>query len=76
MELDIRACQPEEITVIRFADDEDDSFVASGIALGFSGVVEVGDIGEGRWLGLFLEEYDRNLIKALNKAIGLGWFKG
>jgi len=75
MELDIRAYEPEKITVIRFADDEDDSFVASGIALGFSGVVEVGDIGEGRRLGLFSEEHARNLIKALNKAIELGWFK-
>ena len=74
MEFDIRANQADESTVIRFANDGD-RYTASDIGLGFSGVVEVGDSGEGRWLGLFSEEYDRNLIKALNKAIGLGWFK-
>lgn len=75
MEFDIRAYEPEEITAIRFADAEDDHYVASGVVRGFSGVVEVGDIEEGRWLGLFSEEHARNLIRALNKAIELGWFK-
>ena len=75
MEFDIRANQADEITVIRFADNSDDYVAASGIVRGFPGVVEVVDLEEGGGLLIFSEEHARNLIKALNKAIELGWFK-
>jgi len=75
MELDIRANQADEITVIRFADNSDYYVTANGIVRGFSGVVEVVDIEEISGLRIFSEEHARNLIKALNKAIELGWFE-
>lgn len=75
MELDIRTNEPEKVTVLRFADDSD-YYTASGIICESHGVVSVVDIEEGRDLRIFSEEHAQNLIKALNKAIELGWFKG
>ena len=74
MEFDIRAGQAEEITVIRFADDNDYYHTASGILRNNRGGVEVIDIETERDLRVRSEEHAQNLIKALNKAIALGWF--
>jgi len=74
MEFDIRTNQAEEISVLRFADDSD-CLVASGILRNWYGGVSVSDIKSERELRIFSEEHARNLIKALNKAIELGWFK-
>lgn len=75
MEIDIRSNQAEEVATIRFADNHEYLVVANGIVRGFSDVVEVVDIENDGGLRIFSEEHARNLIKALNKAIALGWFK-
>jgi hypothetical protein len=76
MEFDIRNNPAEKITVIRFADNSDDYYVASGILRNSHGGVEVIDIETERDLRVRSKEHAQNLIKALNKAIELGWFGG
>ena len=75
MEFDIRTNQAEEISVLRFADGSDDYHVASGISRVADGGVSVIDLESERTLRIFSEEHAQNLIKAINKAIELGWFK-
>lgn len=75
MEFDIRTNQAEEISVLRFADDNSDEYTANGI-LNNQGVIVLSDIVEGRALQICSEEHAQNLIKAINKAIELGWFGG
>ena len=75
MEFDIRTNEPEEITVLRFADDGGNYHTASGILRLGDWSVAVIDIEAERDLRIFSEGHALNLIKALNKAIELGWFK-
>lgn len=76
MEFDIRTNEPEEITLLRFADESGgDYHIASGILHSADGGVSVIDIESERDLQICSEEHAQNLINALNKAIELGWFE-
>jgi hypothetical protein len=75
MEFDIRTNQAGEISVLRFADDNDYYRTASGILHSADGGVSVIDIGTESDLRICSEEDAQNLINALNKAIELGWFE-
>ena len=73
MEFDIRTNEPEEITILRFADDI--RYHASGISRSGCGGVWVTGTHTERNLRICSEEHAQNLIKAINKAIELGWFE-
>ena len=73
--IDIRDIVDEEITLIRVWDDNENNYRASGLTLAF-GTVNIFDAATNEnHLGIESEEHAKYLIKALNKAIELGWFK-
>lgn len=75
--LDIRNNGEEEITQIRFADNQmDNATILEAVPSeneGETGVVSIGD-DDGVGVLIYTEEDAHNLIKALNRAIELGWF--
>lgn len=80
MEIDIRSLRKEEIDVIRFADSKDHSNCANQI-LKSPCVQKAVWLANNRYnpdeCGIVIEgkENAKNLIKALEKAIELGWFE-
>jgi len=74
---DVRTEQAEMITEIRFADTHSDYFAAD--VLRFMewerNVIEICAEGEESTLKVTSKEHAQNLIKALEKAIELGWLK-
>lgn len=72
MELDIRNTQEEEVTSIRFWDDTGEDVVASTLTHAW-GKVAIED--STTVVCVESKEHAINLIKALEKAIELGWLK-
>lgn len=75
MEIDIRKEQTEEVKTIRFWEDEDGySYYASMLHKNREGAdIEEGVSGD--TVAIQNKEHAEMLIKALQKAISLGWLK-
>lgn len=74
---DVRNTTEEEITVIIFHDAEDSSCgdgLAFCLSQGLTVAVRIED-SDGDMVLIKDRAHAENLIKALNKAIDLGWFK-
>lgn len=78
-EIDVRVTKEAPIEYIRFADENPYNYTATRIKKGNrdtpDGVsIEEDDGGEGD-VAIHSKEHGENLIKALQKAIELGWLK-
>ena len=73
--IDIRDNFPT-VDIIRFWDNPTGGYLATGLThIYIYGEVKIEDLENIRSLKISSEEHAKYLIKALNKAIELGWFK-
>ena len=78
MEIDIRTNVETEVEVIRFADDEQYNgyYQASIIRrCDIDNMVSIKEGGNGDYVQIAGKEHAHDLIKALEKAIELGWLE-
>ena len=71
--IDIRDNFPT-VDIIRFLDNPTGNYLVTGLTY-IDGEVKIEDLENIRSLKISSEEHAKNLIKALNKAIELDWFK-
>ena len=71
--IDIRDNLPT-VDIIRFWDNPTGNYSVTGLTY-IGGEVKIEDLENIRSLKIISEEHAKYLIKALNKAIEIGWFK-
>lgn len=72
--IDIRNIEQSEITKIEFADESERYHNAQFLVKGLDGAVEIESLDVEAGITIASEEDAQNLIKALQKAIELGWW--
>ena len=77
MEIDVRNTVEGEIDVIRFADDEQNIYYQSSIIrhIAWKSLVHIEEGGNGEYVRITSKQHALDLIKALEKAIELGWLE-
>ena len=75
MEIDIRNPVDEEITAIRIENANRKVVIAELLIKGYRVHIQDSDYPEQQSLAVISEDHAKNIIKALQKAIDLGWWK-
>lgn len=72
---DDREYEEDEVDYIVFASTSPHYHTATTLHHPAAGMCTINDTERGHMLGIHSEEAAQNMIKALQKAIDLGWFK-
>lgn len=75
MEIDIRGCAPTVVNKICIRDENGDDYCVDIFYKEDLGAVRIGDYVSCCSKRIYNKEHALDIIKGINKAIELGWFK-